>query len=107
MEKLYNENGEVAVVYSSNFGAGWSTCNDEKNAEFLLFDKTLAQMVLDEAPVDQINDYVKTQLRDPYFYGGTRDLEIKWLKPGTRFRIDVYDGNEHVELLDRITFQVA
>lgn len=29
MEKYYNQNGELAVLISPGFGAGWSTWNDE------------------------------------------------------------------------------
>lgn len=31
--------------------------------------------------------------------GGARDLEIKWLEPGTLFEIREYDGFESVDIV--------
>ena len=32
VEKYYNENGELGVLYSPGFGAGWSTWSNEELA---------------------------------------------------------------------------
>ena len=36
VEKYYNENGELGVLYSPGFGAGWSTWHNEE----LAYDKS-------------------------------------------------------------------
>ena len=101
----YEKDGMVAVLYRPNFGAGWSTWNPEY-AEILLFHPLLVE------PVDQYEQNLITQHQlqekirfaltmlglDDIYSGTIADLRIFWMRPGSLFRIDEYDGNETVVL---------
>ena len=92
MEKLIRD-GKVAVLYSSGYGAGWSTWNSEYPD--CLFDPEIAQIVLGEKQGD-IEEIVKSKY--PGFYcGGASQLNVEWLPVGTPFRIGEYDGFESVD----------
>lgn len=98
MEKLYNENGQVAVAVSIGFGAGWSTWNDASP-----LDKKYNELILNKK-FDEAEELAK---KDGYYFGGLRDCIIKWLDVGTTFRINEYDGRETLEILDNIDFLEA
>ena len=107
IEKYYNDKGEVGVLYSPEFGAGWYSWN-EKYPE-ILFDKKLVEMVLQKGEdEDYISEEAMQYIKDTYgkkrgFYmGGASTLEVEFLSKGTKFRIDEYDGNESIEILDKI-----
>ena len=44
MEKYFNADGQVAVLYSPGYGAGWSTWNDFSGC--LIFDSRIVELVL-------------------------------------------------------------
>lgn len=108
-EKL-ERGGQVAILYSPDFGAGWSTWN--KDFEFLLFDKELVQLVLDgkkdaaaELATRKANDAAG---EDVYLYtGGACNLEVAWLPKGSVFKIDEYDGSESITLFGDYSFRTA
>ncbi|HDR1856458.1 TPA: hypothetical protein QB617_000231 [Pasteurella multocida] len=93
--KVYNEQGEVAVLYSPGYGAGWSTWNDHD----CLFTPEIVQLVIDKVPTEEIAIKCIKLFGDDFYYGGVMDgLAIAWLKPGTRFRINENDGSESVDI---------
>ena len=86
----------VAVLYSPGYGAGWSTWNQDY-AEDIIFDPVIARLVdqgLDTTQA-QLEQYLDDRYPDGY-WGGLRDLTIKWVPAGARFRIEEYDGRESV-----------
>ena len=92
-EKLERD-GNVAVLYSPAFGAGWYTWNREY--EGLLFDKDIVEAVL-------AKDFDKAaklaELKYPGVYtGGAEDLEVEWVPRGSRFEVNDYDGSESVRV---------
>lgn len=97
-ERLIRD-GQVAVLYSPGFGAGWSTwCHDAASVRLaMLFDPQIADIV-DQGTADwQERAQTIAQIKYPESYlGGLKDLRVKWLKQGTQFRIDEHDGNELV-----------
>lgn len=95
MEKYENEKGEVAVLVSSGFGAGWSSWNSNK--EFLAMNKTVVEMHLKGVGCDEVEEYIKRQTGADYIYtGGWSDCEIEWISKGTSFAIEAYDGSESI-----------
>ena len=103
MNKLI-ESGLVAVLVSRGFGAGWSTWNYEYPD--MLYDADVARMLLDGAPLDEIEKLAESKWPDAYL-GGLDGLYVYWMSPGTKFRVDEYDGAESVEILDEIHWNVA
>jgi len=92
-EKL-ERNGEIAVLYSPGFGAGWFTWN--AGHEGLLFDKELVQLVLD-GKQDEAGQLAEAKYPGVYL-GGSEDLAVYWMPKGQRFEIHEYDGYESVRI---------
>lgn len=94
-KKYYNLNGQVAVLYSPGYGAGWYTWS---NDEGMLYDDKIVAAVLN-------NDFITAAkiAEEKYdaYAGGANDLKIYWMKPGTIFKINEYDGHESIEILNR------
>ena len=107
MDKVIRD-GQVAVLYSPGYGAGWSTWNQEYGNE-LVFDPGIIDLVLarkaGELP-EELEAYIILKHPDAYL-GGVRNLEVKWIPVGTKFRIDEYDGNESVVLWDEEDWLIA
>ena len=95
MDKVVRD-GQVAVLYSPGFGAGWYTWNSEHPE--LVFDPTIVAMLEEDRHFREIEAYVVTKYGDDIYCGGLSDLTIRWVPVGAQFRIDEYDGNESVVL---------
>lgn len=102
MEKYKNEEGLIGVLVSYGYGAGWSTWNDE-NKSFLAMDKTLVEMSLRNAPESEVVEYLTPKFDDMPYMGGWQQSEVEWLKEGTTFDIQGYDGAESLRTLDDLT----
>lgn len=104
MDKLERD-GEVAVVYSPGYGAGWSTWDGGDHRDFLCMDKGIAQAVL----AGDIEAAKKIALaRVPTLYtGGANQLCIEWVPKGRPFEITEYDGFEGVRLVGPADWMVA
>lgn len=105
MNKLTNADGEVAVLYSPGFGAGWFSWNSE--APQMLHDPEVVQWVLDGKPDDSKPNVEDGRYGEHFYSGGMYKLAVQWVKPGTRFRIDEYDGSETVVIDGDDQWQVA
>lgn len=106
MDKVIRD-GNVAVLYSPGFGAGWSTWNTEHPA--MLYDPTVVAWVESGKPKDALARLEAT-LDEKYprcYLGGMRDLQIEWLPVNTFFQVTEYDGFEKIEVLKDVTWQVA
>ena len=95
-EKLERD-GKIAVLYSPNFGAGWSTWNTEEKYQGLLFDREIAEFVL-------ANDLgaAISLARKKYpgaYIGGVGTLTVEWVPKGERFMVEEYDGAEWVTII--------
>lgn len=112
MDKVYNEEGKVAVLYSPGHGAGWSTwAHNHDVATKALFDPEVVQWVLDGKPegkfAEDPHEYFRKKYGGYIYCGGLWNVEIEWVSPGTMFRINEYDGYESVEFIDNIEWSVA
>lgn len=95
-------NGQVAVIISQGYGAGWSTWADTKENQYILtFHPKLVELIesgkVKEMEGAEVARWVESVLgiTDMYF-GGWDGLCIRWIAQGTRFRIDEYDGAEYI-----------
>ena len=104
MEKLIRD-GQVAVIYSPGFGAGWYSWNNVHYGDELIFDPVLAAYI-DEGKLDEAKTYVTMRFPDAYD-GGVKDLVVHWVPVGTAFRIHEYDGNESIEVKEEMNWIVA
>lgn len=103
MEKVINQKGEVAVVYSPGFGAGWYTWNYEYPE--IVFDPNIVHYI-ETKENEKLEAYV--QLKYPEAYtGGIDTLTIAWIPEGTLFRINEYDGAESIELKEELNWLIS
>lgn len=93
MTEKYVVEGDVAILYSPGYGAGWSTWGDKE----LAYDKDLVGAYM-QGGVDKLAEVTLKKYPGTYL-GGISDIEVEWVAQGTRFRINEYDGSESVELL--------
>lgn len=102
--------GQVAVLYSPGYGAGWSTwCHGDENMRLAMtFDPQIADIV-DQGEQDwQEKAQAMAQIKYPDSYlGGLMDLKVKWLPVGAQFRVAEHDGNEWIEINHEIDWITA
>lgn len=94
-DKFIRDN-KVAVLFSPEFGAGWYTWNGSKYGQDLLFHPELVKEVLEKGDVKKVAE----NLFPEAYLGGVKDLEVKWVQVGQKFRVDEYDGSEQIILID-------
>lgn len=101
MEKVIRD-GNVAVLISTGFGAGWYSWNSEHKE--LLFHPKLIEMVEAGRREEIDEEWIEENLGlENVYTGGNRDLTIKWLPEGTAFQVDEYDGAESITTLEYLT----
>lgn len=59
MSKLINKNGQVAVLYSRDYGEGWSTEVENSLKKFFMFDAGLVQLVRDKSTIVELQAYLE------------------------------------------------
>ena len=109
MEKVIRD-GNVAVLYSPGYGAGWSTwCYNDDIVETLLFHLLIVKKVesnhRNEITTEWLVEQFGEEFKDVYC-GGVGSLKIKWIPKGTAFRIDEYDGFEDI-ITDEQLYYIA
>lgn len=93
-------NGEVAVLISAGYGAGWYTWNTTHPN--CLFSPEIVKLI-EDGKRDEITDEMCKELFGVgFFSGGLGGLYIKWLPIGTHFDIEEYDGAESLKTFDDI-----
>lgn len=98
-----SQDGNVAVLYSPGFGAGWSTWNREYPQ--LVFDPAIVRYV-EKGDKEKLAEYMALKYPDAYT-GGMDDLTVAWIPEGTAFRIDEYDGSESIEIMTEVNWLIA
>lgn len=108
VDKLERD-GQVAVIYSPGYGAGWSTWNADKYPiEDLVFNKELAEFLsTDPEPDWKAREAKAKELFPNAYIGGADELEIEWVPKNTPFYIHEYDGNEHVQTWEQAPGLIA
>lgn len=102
MNKIIRD-GNVAILYSPGFGAGWYTWNEEYPE--IIFDPGVVDL-LERGEHEQLEGYVN--LKWPTIYtGGMADLKIRWLPEGTAFQIEEYDGSESIVVKENVDWFIA
>jgi hypothetical protein len=102
MNKLVRD-GQVAVLYSPGYGAGWFTWNTERPE--ILFDPALVELV-EQEKWEELQAFVV--LKYPGIYsGGLKDLQIEWMPVGTQFQVHEYDGSESIKQRDGVDWITA
>lgn len=102
MEKLIR-NGEVAILYSPSFGAGWYTWNTEYPE--IIYHPEIVKLVEEDRRDEITESFIKSIIPrvESMYCGGAGELQIMWLEQGTQFTIEEYDGNESVKLIQDLS----
>ena len=100
MEKVIID-GNVKVLYSPGYGAGFYTWGAPVEA---IFDPKLIKLV-EENNLEEAISYVE-KTYDAYI-GGVGQLRVELIPEGSKFIIDEYDGSESIQLLDSINYLTA
>lgn len=103
MEKIERD-GQIAVLISPGYGAGWSTWNEE-HRETLAMDADIVNAVLDGDKKKAVE--IAKQKCGDFYEGGIDGLTVKWAPKGARFEIKEYDGSESLYIVDYINYMVA
>ena len=108
MEKV-TKDGEVAVLISPGFGAGWSTWEDDpKAAETLLFHPSFVKAAENKVTdVDPIVLEVFGEDAKGICTSGWCDIVIVWILIGTKFYVHENDGHESLRFRDSNNWHVA
>lgn len=101
MEKYVNDSGQIGVLVSGGFGAGWSTWGEDSN--FLSMDKTLVEMKLNNAPQEEVEAYCEKVKGVAPYMGGWDDARVEWIDKGTSFTIEEYDGSESLRTISNLS----
>lgn len=111
MTEKYIVNGKVAVAYSPEYGAGWSTWeSNNKLIDTLIFHPDIINMILSEKQSEIDKDWLVKHFGEEFkevYCGGVDSLSIEWIPVGTPFRIDEYDGYESVIELENDNIYIA
>lgn len=103
MDKIERD-GNIAVLVSYGFGAGWSTWNDE-HRETLCMDAEIVQAVLDGDKAKAVE--IAKQKCGDFYEGGIAGVTVEWVKKGAAFEIDEYDGSELLRVIGDRSYMVA
>ena len=112
MEK-YIVGDSVAVLYSPDFGAGWSTWNNGRDwngqdlGGVLLYAPAIVKMVLAGIEGSVIQAYCEKFYGDVGYFGGANGLTVEWMAVGTEFTVDEYDGSESIKYKETSFWYVA
>ena len=101
----------MAVLYSSNYGAGWSIWADSEYRHDCLFDPWIADVIVSkqyspEETQERIAAYCAIKYPN-MFLGGLEDLAVAWIAEGAAFRVVESDGDEVIEFRDDIDWITA
>lgn len=119
--ELYEKNGEIGVLVSPGYGAGWSTwgCDelayDKRVVEFWLSHKgdeefmaTVEESgyyrVPESAAHKEAMEFFSSLGYGSPYMGGFDEIELEYVKKGMPWRITEYDGSESLETLDTAGF---
>lgn len=112
MQKRYvREDGLVGVVVTDNYGCGWSTWNNSEWREDLTMHPALVEAVLKGEKhkyleASELKQLTGLPAHAHIYVKGAANLSIKWMKPGTTFKLVDNDGREDIVYFDEASITV-
>ena len=112
IEYYYNDKGEIGILVSYGYGAGWSSWSEygiKLAVDKRIIEKFNEHINNDEwrMAIDSFHDNdIKTEFQnflssigyDNVYLGGLKDCELVFVPKGSAVRITEYDGNENLEI---------
>lgn len=94
IRRYINDDDKVGVIVSHGYGAGWSSWQNN-DAEFLLFDKSLIELVIDNR-LAEIPKYLASQgIKLPA--SDLDQLNVEFINQDSYVSISCSDGFERLE----------
>ena len=110
VDKLENEKGEVAVIYSVSRGPGWSTYGKLTGRdgvfERMLFGPFLALAII-ERNFQEARWVIQNEFQILSGPWSVEHFRIKWIEKGTKFIVSSSFGLETITTEDEIDFITA
>lgn len=104
MEKIERD-GKIAVLYTPNSSAGWSSWARDGWEASLCMDARIVGPFLNG---DKAAALEAARAMVPNLYtGGFRNLAVFWVEKGKMFEIEEYDGSETVHVIGSRKYLVA
>lgn len=104
--KKVTRDGQVAVLISPGYGAGWSTWINGGQESRAVFCPELVGAVERKASPGELITIAERLFPDGYC-GGAAKLAVEWVRAGTAFRVHEYDGSESLVILSLEAHHVA
>ena len=106
--KVYNNNNEVAILVTNNWGWGWSSEVDPDSMCKFLYYPPLINYILDGGnTVDLLKSgklsdsgqeiFKDIECESSLFRLGLKNVVVKWIQRGYIFKVSEYDGLETIE----------
>ena len=90
--------GKVAILIAPAYGIGWSTEGYNKEMrETMLFCPVLVEMILNNATQEELQAKAENLFEQAFV---PKDLTVKWIDQGTKFRVSESDGSESIKIFD-------
>lgn len=99
--KKFIRDGKVAVIYHEGLGIGWYTYYERME---LLFSPELVEMILTDKFEDIVNWSNDNRIINTSIYEA-KELRIKWVPQGQRFKIVGCDGDEEIITIDDLDME--
>jgi len=106
VDKLIKD-GKVAVILSTGYAGFSSWANSREEAEKLMFDPEIAQMIIDKKDMLDIINFTIEKYKNNHVSAFIYELAVTWIPVGKKFLIEEYDGLEVVLLEEDICFHQA
>ena len=97
VERYYNNEDKIAVLYSPRYGSGWSAGARSDDKEFMIFDRGLVELAIREAPEAEVIEYLKLRGKDHIYTGGWDGICVEFMVRHTSFNITDFDGYENIK----------
>lgn len=97
IELSYTKDGDIEILISPGFGAGWSTW--DSNSINLAVDKKIIDFFKKYGKyvsLDKLKTFLESIGYEGVYCGGWKNIVIEKIKPNCKFRIDEYDGSEEL-----------
>ena len=112
IEYYYNDKGEIGILVSYGYGAGWSSWSEygiklavdkriiEKFNEHIDDDEWCREIgsFHDNDIQTEFQNFLSSIGYDNVYLGGLKDCELVFVPKGSAVRITEHDGNENLEI---------
>ena len=96
IEFSYDEKGDIEILISPGYGAGWSTWNENYSINLAVDKKIIDYFKTHKySSIHDLRSFMQSIGYDErVYYGGWNNIKIMTVPKNCKFRIEEYDGSE-------------